>query len=297
MESLMAMYKEYVEEKQLLSDIPTYYILQDALEMMFGRIRACGGFNNNPNVLQFKGAFRKIQANTRLDISEKSNCRIFDMHLPDNLFYSNIYFVSSKRAKVTMNEHAYEMQKNEILELVENSNYEPIETADEIDSIDKTHHLLDGTANFMNAYIASSIEQKIMACKSFHCTECISVFEDNEKIHSIDSNILSKKPCISTFEICKHVEKFFKLYSIKDSQPKFDFKVLFCLIFRSMDFTKLFPNSTFDCDINHKYHFIKCIVGQYIATRANHISKQFTLDRQDKIVRQQYHRLVNFKGQ
>lgn len=49
--------------------------------------------------------------------------------------------------------------------------------------------------------------------------------------------------------------------------------------------------------INGSNHFIKCIVGQYIATRANHISKQFTLDRQDKIIRQQYHHLVNFKGQ
>lgn len=296
MKSLIAMYKEYVEN-HLLKEIPTYFLLQDAIEMLFGRIRACGGFNNNPNVLQFKGAFRKIQANMKLDISEKSNCRMFEMNLPDSLFYSDIYFVSSKRAKVSMNEHAYESQKNQILELVENCNYEADAMAEEIDTADSTHHLLDGTALFMNAYIASAIERKIMKCKSFHCDDCISVFAENDKLYSIDSKLLSHKPCRSTVDICNHTEKFFKLYNIQLSQPKFDFKVLFCLIFRSMNFSSLFPKSAFSCDSSHKYQFLKCIVGQYIATRAKHISKQFTFERQDKMVRQQYNRLVNFKGQ
>lgn len=297
MKSLIAMYKEYVEEMHLLKEIPTYFLLQDAIEMLFGRLRACGGFNNNPNVLQFKGAFRKIQANMRLDISEKSNCRMFDMHLPENLFYSNIYFVSSKRAKVAMDEQAYQSQKDEILELVENSNYQTNEPAEEIDIVNSTHHMLDGTAFFMNAYIASSIERQIMACKSFHCNGCLSVFAENDKLSSIDSTLLSHKPCISTVEICKHAEIFFRLYNIQISQPKFDFKVLFCLIFRSMNFTQLFPKSAFECDSNHKYQFLKCIVGQYIAARAKHISKQFTFDRQEKIIRQQYNHIVNFKGQ
>lgn len=29
-----------------------------------------------------------------------------------------------------------------------------------------------------------------------------------------------------------------------------------------------FPKSKFECDSDHKYQFIKCIVGQYIDTRA-----------------------------
>lgn len=105
--SLMAMYREYVEEKHFLSNIYTYNLLQDVIEMMFGRIRACGGFNNNPNVQQFIGAFRKMQCNIKIDLSVGSNCRMFDMNLPENLFYSDIFFVSSKRAKITMDEHAY----------------------------------------------------------------------------------------------------------------------------------------------------------------------------------------------
>lgn len=106
--SLIAMFKECVEEKKLIIEIPTYFLRQDALEMMFCRVRAAGGFNNNPNVDQFKGAFRKIQANMKIDISEKSNCRMFNLQLPENLFYSDIYFVSSTRARVSLNENIYQ---------------------------------------------------------------------------------------------------------------------------------------------------------------------------------------------
>lgn len=55
MVSLMEMFTEYVEQNHLLTSIATYNMLQDVIEMLFGRIRACGGFNNNPNVHQFKG--------------------------------------------------------------------------------------------------------------------------------------------------------------------------------------------------------------------------------------------------
>lgn len=55
--SLMKMYLEYVEEKHLLTSIPTYNLLQDFIEMFFGRIRACGGFNNNPNAHQWMGMY------------------------------------------------------------------------------------------------------------------------------------------------------------------------------------------------------------------------------------------------
>lgn len=115
MASVKSMFREYVEEKHLMTTIATYNLLQDALEMLFGRIRACGGFNNNPNVLQFKGAFRKIQYNMRMELSTSSNCRMFEIHLPESIFFSNIYFVSSKRARIEMNEQIYESQKDSIL--------------------------------------------------------------------------------------------------------------------------------------------------------------------------------------
>lgn len=297
MKSLMEMYTEYIEQNHFLTSIATYNMLQDVIEMFFGRIRACGGFNNNPNVQQFKGAYRKIQANMKLDLSVDSNCRLFDSTLPDNMFYSNIYFVSSKRAKIEMDNTIYEQQKDSILDELSTEFDTSIDAFDNIDAIDGNFHMLDSTPNFMIACIASSIERKIMECNSFHCNDCLSVFNENVKEDKINTNLLRWIPCISTMQICKTSEQFFKLYDIQKLNSRFDFKVLYCLIFRSMNFDSLFPMSKFDCDFNHKYQFIKCIVGQYITIRANQVSKGITLERQSKFVRQQYTRLVNFKGQ
>lgn len=63
-----------------------------------------------------------------------------------------------------------------------------------------------------------------------------------------------------------------------------------------MNFDSLFPQSTFECDLNHKYAFIKCMVGQYISIRANQVAKQITLDHYPKLIRQKFNRLINFRG-
>lgn len=299
METLMGMYTEYIEEGHLLTTIATYNLLQDVIEMLFGRIRACGGFNNNPNVQQFKGAFRKIQANMKLDLSLDSNCRLFDSHLPDDMFYSNVYFVSSKRGKIELDETIFEQQKDSILtDIAElDSSFESIDNFDAMVQTSHMGHMLDSTPNFTIACIASSIEKKIMECKSFHCSDCLLVFNENKKEDNINTSLIRWKPCTSTIQICNTSEKFFQLYDIQKLNPRFDFRVLYCLIFRSMNLDALFPISKFNCDFNHKYQFIKCIVGQYITIRANQISKEITLGNQTELIRTKYNRLVNTKGQ
>lgn len=240
----------------------------------------------------------------RMDLSPGSNCRMFDMHLPDNLFYSNIYFVSSKRARIEMNEKAYKSQKIPILKLIDGprelyEESEPDEECDGVISMHEVQHMLDGTSYFMITYIAAQIEQKIMKCPNFHCSGCFSIFNENEKTQCIDSRILKWKPCSSTVAICTTAEKFFKVYQQdkENEKPKYDFKVLYCLIFRTMDFDTLYSKSKFECDPAHKYTFIKCIVGQYIDTRATQVARQITFDNQKEFVRQQYNRSVNFRGQ
>lgn len=299
-ESLMGMYKEYVEETNSLKGIATYNIVQDPLEMLFARIRHCGGYNNNPNVLQFKGAFRKVQCNMRMELTPNTNCRIFDNNLPDNLFYSNIYFVSSKRARMVMNETTYQEQKESILKLVENEaseTGEAIESTESIESFDtlsaSCHYLFGGTSHFMVSYLAAQIEKKISKCNTFHCSSCRQIFDENDKDDSIDFHFSDWVPCSSTIQICKHTEKFFKLRS----NPAYDFKVVYVLIFRSLNFDLLYTKSSFNCDHNHKYQFIKCIVGQYISMRARQLAKEITLERQGKLVRQKLNHLINFKGQ
>lgn len=291
MVSLKSMFAEFVEGSGLLDSVPTYYLLQDVIEIFFGKIRACGGYNNNPNVHQFKGAYRKLLSNIKVVSSVLSNCRVFDADLPDHYNYSNVYFVSSRRARIAATDTEefraiYDQQKESIISDVNNS-------------LNKINHdTIDTTTNFSTAYIAASIEQKISNCAAFYCDNCRSVFDENPKIEDVsDANVLKWRPCRSTFKICRAAENFFKLYDIRAKEKKYDFRVLYCLIFRTLDFDTLFVNSSFSCDSLHKYQLIKCIVGQYIGQRAANVSKDITLDRFDSIFRQKLNHMVTFSGQ
>lgn len=291
MESLKSMYLEYIEDKKYLNTIATYNIQQDCIEMFFGRIRSHCGYNNNPNMDQFRGAYRKLLTNIKVVLSGYSNCRLFDVHLPEAINYSNIYFVSSKRATIIPTDtdsfiENYETQKDSILQ-----------DAAKIVELESCYHLIDGSYDLFNVYIAALIEQNISNCSRFYCEQCKEVFAENDKIFINPAwNILNGyKPCKSTVEVCKVTEKFFRLYNIQKN--KYDFNVVYCLIFRTMDFSALYSNSAFDCDISHKYQFLKCIVGQYIIRKATDFGKELTYDQYENIFRQRLNRLVLFTGQ
>lgn len=234
-------------------------------------------------------------SNIKIVSSELSNCRIFDADLPENLNFSDIYFVSSRRYRVAPTETeefktVYDIQKDKIIGEVNNRI--------ELESIGRNGELFNTTADFSTACIASAIEQKILNSATFYCDECRSIFGENTKIHDThDANLLKWKPCQSTLNICKAAERFFKLFDVRSKKNEFDFKVLYCLIFRTLDFNVLFEKSSFACDSLHKYQLIKCIVGQYIARRATNVSKNITLDQFEQIFRQKYNHIVTFSGQ
>lgn len=118
--SLKLMFDQFIKNDGVLESLSTYYLQQDALEMFFGKIRARGGFNNNPNVDQFKGAYRRLLANLKIVSSTFGNCRPIDDKLPEDVHYSNIFFVSSNRRKTDFSDiqEIYETQKDDILKIL-----------------------------------------------------------------------------------------------------------------------------------------------------------------------------------
>ena len=79
------------EELLFRSDNPykylhTYKLSQDHLEMFISCVRAGGGFNNNPNALQIKYAFRKIFLHNAITSSDKANVMMFEENLTGSLF-------------------------------------------------------------------------------------------------------------------------------------------------------------------------------------------------------------------
>ena len=73
MQSLKGMYNKYVATGKL-SYICTYKLSQDHLELFFGSIRSSLGRNNNPTLMQFKAAYKKLLLPVELIHSDKGNC-------------------------------------------------------------------------------------------------------------------------------------------------------------------------------------------------------------------------------
>ncbi|CAB3224875.1 unnamed protein product [Arctia plantaginis] len=73
-ESLKTLYQHVVEEKKYMTYISTYRLSQDHIELFFGVIRKHGEYNNNPNVLQFRAAYKKTLNHLELRSSFTGNC-------------------------------------------------------------------------------------------------------------------------------------------------------------------------------------------------------------------------------
>lgn len=303
--SVIGIYTEYIEEKQIMEKLPTYYFLQDAVEMFFGRIRSQCGFNNNPNTSQFKGAYRKLLSNIKIQAPENGNYRLFNNELLNTRLpglnvaeMSDIYSVSSRRKASSFKqiENLYNEQKDDILEDVIAYN--------NIHALDNNNPLFDSIFNYTITRIASNIEQKMIK-SGFECQWCAKIFNENEKIDDSGSSCnisygLSYLPCRSTYDVCKHIEKFIKVYDLRKSNKDYDFRVIYCLIFRSINFEMLFKNSKFDligCHIHHKYTILRTIVAEYIFIRAKIISKQLTLDEYKDLCRSHFNKLIIIRGQ
>ena len=59
-----------------LNYILTYKLSQDHLELFFGAVRAAGGFNNNPNAIQFVAAYKRLFMRSNI----KGGKRRFNYH-------------------------------------------------------------------------------------------------------------------------------------------------------------------------------------------------------------------------
>ena len=64
----------------------TYKLSQDHIELLLTKIRRRGGWNNNPNVMQFKWALRQILTMNSISTSSTGNCTDFEESRCEPLF-------------------------------------------------------------------------------------------------------------------------------------------------------------------------------------------------------------------
>jgi len=74
-----------------MSYLLSYKLSQDQLEVFFIALRSRGGFNNNPNAIQFKSAYKRLLVRHQVSGSEYGNCSTIDT--------ASILFVSANQKK------------------------------------------------------------------------------------------------------------------------------------------------------------------------------------------------------
>lgn len=280
MESLKRMFADYVETN-IMSSIKTYYLLQDPLEIFFGKIRSRGGYNDNPNVSQFTAAYRKMLVNNKVFTSHEANCREFST---DTNSCSNILTVSSRRTKV-----------------IENNDEDDFLNSLDVDSVheklaefcqDAESELADKLVDYTLVHMATLIEQRIKTL--FYCLSCTNVLEKCEKVgKSFNDLQFAQPPCLSTYIICREVDKYLKLECLKGD---IDFKIIYYSILNNIDIETLYTDSDFTCGVDHKFFLIRTVIDAYIQIKGYYFARTATQDIQTSCCRQKCRKLVQFYG-
>lgn len=129
----------------------------------------------------------------------------------------------------------------------------------------------------------------------FTCLNCINVFHDNEKIDGLFfENSATRRPCMSTFIICKHIHFFFD--TPKDD-PNFDYKTILSLTKNTPSNEILFENTDFTHSSAHKNNFIDTIIDEYVRMYGTYIARCMTLEQYQLMLRARNKRAVIFGGQ
>lgn len=285
----------------------SYAMSQDHLELFFGKIRSKNGHNDNPNVIQFKGAYRKLLSNVEIKPPESSNCMVldsFDTNLDtfesSDSPNSNVFLISSKPST-----HAYANVLSDPIfirnleqfnEVNTYENVEEIEEMSDLQAMDTSEYLLDGLANISIAYAANVIEGRL-ASRFVYCECCSDIFLKNKKINDPAIGILSEKsPCVSTYYICKIADRYFNAYK-PDKKNQFDYRVLYYKIFQDIDYNKIYTESDFKDHEEHQFHLVKFIVKTFLQMKTKQISKEITYNEYKKIIRSKLTSWIHYSGQ
>lgn len=291
--SLTEMYSELVEDKKWVDYLATYRLSQDHLEMFFGKVRSMNGSSDNPTAVQFMSAYRKLLQNSDIKVSRDSNVKC--------IIPSNILTIPSSSHRSTLendvNEHSSSPTS---VTLPLNSDDALFQEWEEDlylgDFSQEVNYLTDTRMDSGIAYAANIIEKRLRECKHIHCTDCLRVLNNNEKINDeVCVSIADGKPCLSTYRLCKLTDMALQTYI--NTSPNMKQRVYLDVV-NNISFASLFVDF-FDPqhDISHKHFIVKFIIDEYINKKCAYIAKQHTLKLQKKYLRNKLKKRVHFLHQ
>eukprot|EP00795_Rhopilema_esculentum_P009936 gene9936-18544_t len=295
-------------ESNQLKYLLTYKFSQDHIELLFSCIRSRGGFNNNPNALQFKTALRQILLRNSIMASNKANVICFEDQAHGSIFSLK---ASKRRTPIS-----------DILE--QPSSEEDAEDNDGIllllfDGIEFTS-FLENILYYISGFIVRKIANKI-DCEQ--CAEALA-FPTSSMDHpyvnlpfSFAMLVVRKnrgglvQASYGAFKVVEHCEKAFKLNVLEGgnkaitSKPHLVRKMI-VQVLAVCDWGNIFPNikdHRFEVDTafedDHVTQLVKRISTKYLTVRLQTYAKRYTrqvINKNIPSIRHKMSKLVLFKN-
>jgi Pyruvate/2-oxoacid:ferredoxin oxidoreductase delta subunit len=255
--STMFLFENFIKTEKI-QNLALYRFSQDHIELIFGMIRVKSGFNNNPNAMQFKGAYRRFVYHLDTDSVKKTgNC------IP--LESMEIMNVSSWKKPVEKLNSGFEKSCDTNLDFANFAYTEIIDTME-----------LSEFSNQVVIYIAGRVVHKLVNC--IQCQQC----RDYLVQPCIQSSYIAFKrqdlfPSEDVIKLCKVTECMFRSLSDHSNNA---FKKIQNSVFEYFVGIDLFGvngghdyNDNDDLN-NHKILLMKTVVTDYLDIKFHFKSKK-----------------------
>lgn len=287
MKSLLNIYEISVD-KYNFSFIPAYKMSQDHLELFFGSIRSCGGYNNNPTCRHFISAYKKILIHAEIREHGVGNCvplqSINILHCSSNIYKTKHKDSNNKSALTTNLEKMYS------------------ETV-ECDHDYVFNYNLSQYSKEIVIYISGFVAKKL---STIQCTDCSSAVVGSKD--NLENILLAFKdlggltfPSDNLIQICMDCEIILRSFSSNELLTTPLKETLEQDIINKFFNKKIFLELSINHDQNtleeHVIHLVTKIVAEFYKLRMHHVCKSAIQVNNQSYVRTFYNKLILFKGQ
>ena len=285
-------------ENPVLKYLLTYKMSQDHLELFFGAVRASGGWNDNPTAMQFRSAYKQLMMRHNIT-GGRGNCVPQD----DTEMLSNVEDQNSGQSS-TIEIEDVTIARRYDLEL------RPKPVANDHDYCDvpnlmELSEFKSSAISYIAGYVVRMVERKI------HCLKCLAALTTmKEKIPDLfvvwKSNGGLKLPSQGLLKICEETEKaIMRMLNVNQGGlphctglPDAIASTVLQVCVEHDVFSSL-KQHMFDTTAvnNHVFSLIKCCCKCYVTIRMHHLGKQKNAKMHEKLVRKEFSKLTQFKGQ
>lgn len=256
---------------RLLKYLQTYRLSQDNVEILFGHIKGHGGYNNNPNAIQFKEIFKK-----------------YLQHIETRSFLGNLLPLANiptlicssavQNINCSVSKRAYDDE--EILEDIEDEeNTYTIDTNVEVLSGMLKHETIKKISDQIVGYISGWVSMKLM--KLLKCETCTDRLLSKNKLWFHKLIVLKNMEglCYSSedvYKICLNSENIIRQYikqygssifgdarDIEHIKNRILKSFIGCNVFDTLNNHSLEQHPTH----NHRLHLIRAVVDRFINAR------------------------------